>query len=179
MMKPYPWLINSRPRINAPLKWAPSIDAPKIQIKRLLPRLAYLYFWFPGAPLPPFAVNTTSCANFTTTLSWNVIVRQDLPAPVGFIIDMAYKLKQVSSSLPTSSYSKLAEISSGSARSYVVKMLQPYHQFYFRIRAKSQVGVGLPGLLPTHVTCVTNSASKWRQYQTRHRKMLFINQGCG
>ena len=103
-------------------------------------------------------MNTTNCANFTTNLTWNVIVRRDLPPPVGFIIDVAYKL--VSSSLPTSSYFKLADISSGSARSYVVKKLQPHHQFYFRIRAKSQVGVGLPGLLPMHIRCVTNSASK-------------------
>ena len=74
------------------------------------------------------------------------------------IFDVAYK--HLSRSLPTSSYFKLADISSGSARSYVVKNLQPHNQFYFRIRAKNQVGVGLPALLPTQATCVTNSASK-------------------
>jgi len=104
-------------------------------------------------------VNITSCANFSTTLSWNVTLPQDLAPPVGFIIDVAYK--HLSRSFPTSSYSKLAEISSGSARSYVVKHLQPHNQFYFRIRAKNQVGVGLPALLPTQATCVTNSASKY------------------
>lgn len=135
------------------------IDAPKVQNnKKTVSTPCVPILLISGAPLPPFAVNTTSCANFTTTLAWNVVVRSDLPTPVGFIIDVAYK--QVSGSLPTSSYSKLADISSGSARSYLVKKLQPHHQFYFRIRSKSQVGVGLPGLLPTHVRCVTNSASK-------------------
>jgi len=126
---------------------------------RLLIRFACPYGWFSGAPLPPFAVNITSCANLSTTLSWNVTLPQDLARPIGFIIDVAYK--HLSRSFPTSSYSKLAEISSGSARSYVVKHLQPHNQFYFRIRAKNQVGVGLPALLPTQVTCVTNSASKY------------------
>lgn len=105
-------------------------------------------------------MNTTSCANYSTTLTWDVILPPHLLPPLGFIIDVAYK--HVSSSLPISSYSKLAEISSGSARSYVVENLQPHNRFYFRIRAKNQVGVGLPALLSTSATCITNSKSKHR-----------------
>lgn len=125
-------------------------------------RTYVFFFSFSGAPLAPYGVGTTNCANYTTNLTWSVVLPPDILPPLGFIIEVAYRYS--SSNLPISSFSKLADVSSGSARSYVVKNLQPHNFFYFRVRAKNQVGVGFPGYVQTskQFSCVTNSRSKYR-----------------
>ncbi|KAJ7374973.1 Ncam2p [Desmophyllum pertusum] len=106
-----------------------------------------------GAPIPPMTVKTTSCANYSTNLTWTVFLRPDLPPPVSFIIERAFK--QQSYGLPISSYAKLAEVSA-STRSYVVNNLEPHHEFSFRIRARNQMGVGFPRI-SAFPSCATNS----------------------
>ena len=84
---------------------------------------------------------------------------------------MSYKPS--SNALPVSAYSKLFEIPDGSARSYVVENLKPYNEFYFRIRAKNQVGVGLPGLSPAQFVCQTRGRSKYRTIKYGSGKCRF------
>ena len=124
---------------------------------RLSARPTYLCFLFAGAPIPPMTVKTTSCANYSTNLTWTVFLHPDLPPPVSFIIERAFK--QQSYGLPISSYSKLAEVSA-STRSYVVNNLEPHHEFSFRIRARNQMGVGFPRI-SAFPSCATNSKSKY------------------
>ena len=117
-------------------------------------------FLIPGAPLPPVSVNTTSCANFSTTLTWDIRLLPDLLPPDGFLIEWAAKYFS-SQNFPLTPFSKLAEIPSGSARSYFVDTLKPHNEIHFRIRAKNKIGVGFPGLAPLSPLCITNSKRKY------------------
>lgn len=114
-----------------------------------------------GAPLPPINVTRTDCGNLTTNLSWAMRLTPDLPPPLSFIIEMRSKIAGNSGSPWPAPFSKLAVVSDGSTRSYVVKHLRPYNEIQFRVRATNQLGTGFPGLLKT--SCNTRSSSEYRR----------------